>query len=219
MRQRVAALPVGLVLLFASALAAGAQEITTRNVSRYVGNDRWVWTVFVSAPATVLREIRCVEYTLHPTFPDPVRRVCERGDPAQPFALQSDGWGTFTIGVRVFFRSGETRALRHELRFAAPSIERALPIRSAQTARRLSRDWWVWTIYIEGPAESLEQVRCVEYTLHPTFPDPVREVCDRGSGPAFALSARGWGTFPVRLRIFLKSGAVQELTHELRFPR
>jgi transcription initiation factor IIF auxiliary subunit len=219
MRRGLTALPVSLAILLVGAAAAGAQEITTQNVSRYVGKDRWAWTVFVKASSTVLREIRCVEYTLHPTFPDPVRRVCELGNPAQPFALQSEGWGTFTIGVRVLFRNGNTRVLRHELKFAAPSIERALPIRTANTARRVSDDWWVWTIYIEGPAESLEQVRCVEYTLHPTFSDPVREVCDRGPGPAFALSARGGGTFTIRVRVFLKSGAVQELTHELRFGR
>lgn len=208
---------VAWALLLVGAGAARAQDVAVENVSRYVGSDRWLWTVYLTGPPRVLDNVRCVEYTLHPTFPNPVQRVCEIGNRAQPFALSREGWGTFTIGVRVWFRNSSTRVLRHELKFASRPVERAAPIRAASTARRVSDDWWNWTIYIEGPPESLAQVRCVEYTLHPTFPDPVREVCERGTGPAFPLSARGWGTFTVKVRVFFRSGAVQELTHQLSF--
>jgi transcription initiation factor IIF auxiliary subunit len=79
--------------------------------------------------------------------------------------------------------------------------------------------WWLWTVFIEGPEEALRRIRCVEYTLHETFPDRVRTVCERGRGrEAFALSSSGWGTFTVRIRAILDSGRVQELTHPLRFP-
>ena len=37
--------------------------------------------VFIQAPPAVLSQIKCVEYTLHPTFPNPVRQVCDRGQP------------------------------------------------------------------------------------------------------------------------------------------
>jgi transcription initiation factor IIF auxiliary subunit len=97
--------------------AAQAQDISTANTSRYVGNDRWDWTVYIKASPDVLRNIRCVEYKLHSTFPDPNRKVCSLGDTNQPFALKSNGWGTFDVPVRVVFKNGKTRLLRHKLSF------------------------------------------------------------------------------------------------------
>ncbi len=73
-------------------------------------------------------------------------------------------------------------------------------------------------MYVQGPPEALRQVRCVEYTLHPTFPNPVQEVCDPGRGSqAFPLSATGWGTFRIGVRVLLANGRVQQLYHDLRF--
>ena len=93
-----------------------------------------------------------------------------------------------------------------------------LSIKTANVARLLRPGLWEWTIFLAGPDEVLEQVSCVEYTLHRTFPDPVREVCDRGAERrAFALTARGWGTFEVGVRVFLRDGRIQELSHGLKF--
>lgn len=85
-------------------------------------------------------------------------------------------------------------------------------------ARQEAPGRWNWTVFLRGPDSALSQVKCVEYTLHPTFPNPVREVCARGTGPqAFALAATGWGTFEIGVRVFLKNGQVQQLKHQLRF--
>jgi hypothetical protein len=85
-------------------------------------------------------------------------------------------------------------------------------------ARQLREGWYEWTVYIDGPADSLERIACVQYSLHPSFPDPHHLVCEPGEGPRrFALKREGWGTFSVGIRIFLKSGPVQEMSHQLRF--
>lgn len=78
--------------------------------------------------------------------------------------------------------------------------------------------WWKWTVYIQGSTQALNQIQCVQYKLHPTFPNPNREVCVRGkSNQAFPLTATGWGTFEIGIRVFLKNGQVQELKHQLIF--
>ena len=91
-------------------------QISTDNIASPAGNNRWDWTVFIRADEQTLGQINCVEYTLHPTFPNPVRTVCSRGQ-GYPFALSSNGWGTFTIRIRVFMASGKIIPLEHYLRF------------------------------------------------------------------------------------------------------
>lgn len=85
-------------------------------------SGRW-WEVFVEGDDRTLGDIKCVKYTLHPTFPEPVRTVCRRGSQSgRGFPLSSNGWGTFNVGVEVTFNDGDARYLTHELIFgsAAP---------------------------------------------------------------------------------------------------
>lgn len=207
---------LALVGLFAMPAAGLAAAITAANDSRSVGDGRWQWTVFLQAEPAVLRSIECVVYSLHPTFPDPVRRVCDPGDARRAFALQSNGWGVFEIAILVRFKDGRQERLRHMLVFDRD--EPRTPIRAANVATQVRPGLWSWTVFVEGSNEALDRIRCVEYTLHPTFPDPVRRVCRRRAGPhAFALSSTGWGTFEVGLRLLLTDGSTEELRHRLRF--
>lgn len=93
------------------------KDISTVNASKFVGGGRWNWTIFIRAPTDVLDKIRYVEYRLHPTFPNPVRRVSQIGNSKQPFALSTNGWGVFKIPVKVVLKNGEVRCLEHMLRF------------------------------------------------------------------------------------------------------
>lgn len=77
------------------------------------------------------------------------------------------------------------------------------------------RDWWKWTIYIEADPGTLSQIECVEYTLHPTFPDPIQRVCTSYNN--FAFSSNGWGTFEVKIRAIFKNGTERYLSHMLEF--
>lgn len=92
-------------------------EIHADNTATPVGGNRWDWTVFIRASRNVLGQINCVEYTLHRSFPNPVRTVCQQGTSDQPFALSSNGWGTFTINIRVMMKNGQEKKLQHALRF------------------------------------------------------------------------------------------------------
>jgi hypothetical protein len=91
--------------------------IETRNIATKVDKERWRWSAFIEADSATLGMIDCVEYTLHPTFPNPVQKVCKMGTLTQAFATHATGWGTFKINIRVFFRDGTTRALVHQLTF------------------------------------------------------------------------------------------------------
>ncbi len=92
------------------------------------------------------------------------------------------------------------------------------PLRVRNVAQKIAPKRWKWTIFVEGSDAALSRVRCVEYTLHPTFRDPVKKICRRGQGPyAFAYSAKGWGTFPIKVLVSGKDGSEQKLTHNLKF--
>jgi transcription initiation factor IIF auxiliary subunit len=62
--------------------------------------DYRAWRLFVDEPPETLARIASVEYRLHPTFPQPVQI---RTDPADNFALESAGWGEFTVVAIVTF--------------------------------------------------------------------------------------------------------------------
>ena len=92
-------------------------------------------------------------------------------------------------------------------------------IYTANTSTRAREDWWDWAVFIVGDDSTLKEIKCVEYTLHPSFPDPIRRVCTKGpiSGKGFFLSTSGWGTFIIEVKIMFKDGDVRELRHQLNF--
>ena len=90
------------------------REVRVANTAVPISDREWRWTVFVEADDKTLSEIECVDYTLHPTFSDPVKTVCTRGN---QFALTATGWGTFEVGVRIIFTDRTEQRLSHMLRF------------------------------------------------------------------------------------------------------
>ena len=94
-----------------------AEPICIKNTSLPVGTRRWDWTVFIDPKSQKMDEIRCVEYTLHRTYPNPVRIVCDKGEREQPFALSTNGWGMFKIKVRVLYMDSNLIELQHKLHF------------------------------------------------------------------------------------------------------
>ncbi len=75
-------------------------------------------------------------------------------------------------------------------------------------------DWWRWAVWLEGPDETLDQIDLVEWTLHPTFPEPVRRIRDRAS--RFRLETAGWGVFTIHARLVMKGGSERKLRHQLK---
>ena len=79
------------------------QEMKVRNLYRREGNG-FRWRVYIDEDASKLQRIRCVEYTLYPSFPTPIRDVC---DAKGHFALEETGRGEFTMILKVEWRDRE----------------------------------------------------------------------------------------------------------------
>ncbi len=86
------------------------------NYSRVAGKtgtrDYFKWCVFVDEPPEKLAQIKEVEYFLHSSFPEPYQT---RSNSADKFALETAGWGEFTLGITVTFKDGKQENLRYPL--------------------------------------------------------------------------------------------------------
>jgi transcription initiation factor IIF auxiliary subunit len=76
-----------------------------------------------------------------------------------------------------------------------------------------AKDMWDWSVWVEASNDDLDEIEYVEYTLHPTFINPVREVYDRAT--KFKLSTTGWGVFTIYAIAYLKDKNEVKLEHEL----
>ena len=76
------------------------------------------------------------------------------------------------------------------------------------------QDWWKWAVWIEAPDEALDSIEFVEWTLHPSFPNPIRKINNRAS--KFRLETGGWGVFQIVARVQTKDGIQTKLRHYLR---
>ena len=79
--------------------------------------DYYDWRIFVDEPDDRLREIESVEYTLHPTFPEPTRIST---DQETKFALEASGWGEFNIIVTIRYIDGRRETTQYWLDLSKP---------------------------------------------------------------------------------------------------
>ncbi len=100
-RRFVGALVV--FVLFPSAQVTQAPQVRVDYILSY-GANGYKWKVFIGENPPVLDRISCVEYTLDPTFPDPVRKTCKRAD---KFAISVTGLDAFKILIKIEWRDGE----------------------------------------------------------------------------------------------------------------
>ncbi len=87
-----------------------------------------------------------------------------------------------------------------------------------QDARQQDSGRWKWSLRLVGEDDELDQVEYVQYTLHPSFRNPVRRIDDRTS--RFRLDSSGWGEFVIQADVRMKDGTSAHLEHylELRSP-
>lgn len=88
------------------------------------------------------------------------------------------------------------------------------PYKIEQGSNYEGEDWWKWWLWIEAEKKDLDKIDHVVYTLHPTFPKPVRTITDQKS--KFKLEAEGWGVFRIYARIFLKDKTEIPVEHDLQ---
>lgn len=107
-------------------------EVHFTNIARPVGERRgtswYEWVVYVDEEAQILDKIEAVEYLLHRTFPEPLRKSTDR---SSKFSLKSSGWGEFRILITVFFTDGSRLETSYPL-----DLGRSWDPRLPLTARR-----------------------------------------------------------------------------------
>lgn len=85
-----------------------------KNDSRYIGKKKFSWRIYIDAPPPVLNNIRCVQYTLHKTFKDPIQNKCNAA--ATQFAYSAIGWGEFSVRVKVTYLDNREEYFDHWLK-------------------------------------------------------------------------------------------------------
>jgi len=88
------------------------------------GTDRPLYHVRLFLAGRDLPYVRAVTYRLHPTFPNPVRRV-ERTAANQACELEIWTWGIFDITAEVEDKQGRTYTLTHTLTYGE-ELERGI---------------------------------------------------------------------------------------------
>jgi transcription initiation factor IIF auxiliary subunit len=84
---------------------------------KYVADNWWNWSVWIDGTSDEIASITSVEWRLHPSFANPVRRVTDK---ATNFRLDTAGWGTFLIHASVQLQGGPTTKLQHYLQLSRP---------------------------------------------------------------------------------------------------
>jgi transcription initiation factor IIF auxiliary subunit len=84
---------------------------------KYDGEDWWKWAVWIESHNEALNLVDFVEWTLHSSFSNPIRKVRDR---KSKFRLETGGWGVFPIIARVQMKEGKQIKLRHHLQLHYP---------------------------------------------------------------------------------------------------
>lgn len=79
----------------------------------YEGDNWWSWAVWLEGTDTALDEVEFVEWKLHPTFPNPIRRTTDREN---KYKIETAGWGVFPIHATVTMKGGKQYTLNHNLK-------------------------------------------------------------------------------------------------------
>lgn len=93
-----------------------AKKIGSREI-RGVNYGWYRWRIFADAPDDVLDNIEYIDYLLHPTFPLPNRRIKYR---QSKFALELEGWGSFSMHITVVFKDDKVEDYDYFLDLGKP---------------------------------------------------------------------------------------------------
>lgn len=203
---------IGMLVICAAAVSP-AQELRFGNTSEYLGEGRWAWTVAIEGEPAALDQIISVDYILPPEISR--RRLQTRLERANRFGLDGQSWSSFDLLAIVSFRGNPAnkRLFEYAIVLDKPS-SREVHIRN--WARPVpDSDRWDWGIWVDEGPEVLHQIEHVEYTLHPTFKNRIRDVWDPDT--QFELATNGWGTFRIDVLVFFKDGSTQATAHQLEF--
>jgi hypothetical protein len=96
-------------------------RIIVRNTAKPIPNKPgyYRWAIFLK-PKEALNEVKKVTYTLHKTFPRPIRRISEK---TRGFRLEGSGWGEFLVKVEIIFIDGKKATKYHWLKLGPTPLD------------------------------------------------------------------------------------------------
>jgi len=89
--------------------------------------------------------------------------------------------------------------------------------RTAQWRNQGNTQFYRVFLYLDGPR--LPYVNAVTYILHPSFPEPTRQVNRTPENQHCKLELWTWGTFQVQAIVTDGQGEMVTLSHDLEYPR
>ncbi|MCG3165569.1 MAG: hypothetical protein POELPBGB_01337 [Bacteroidia bacterium] len=191
---------------------AFAQSVDFTITPVYYTNGITKWTVKLSEASPRFNEVQKVVYYLDGTlnYKDPIRSSNNR-----ELFFESIFFGTkeMTVDVEVYYKNG-----KRESQTLLLLNQQNKNLNLENTAQKINEDYWRWTAYITGDANTIRKIAYVEYRLHETFRQPVRIIKEIGEiDEAFPLTVDGWGIFKLIAIVHFKDGTNQMLTHILKF--
>ena len=209
------------ILFFIFILFAQESSLSVANTSKYLGNGKWEFEIFVKAPPEEIESIQSVEYIFPSSFPTPEDQGFFQGDPKYPFAHKWIGYGVFKIGIKINYSDRSARSLEHMLSIEEQKVEKLFDIKADSDSRKIDDNFWEWTLFLKAPSEVLDKILLVKYTFPPLFSDSMGEekveVFNQGlRHRSFASSGYSEGSFQARICVYFKDGKVQDLNHNVR---
>jgi len=110
----------------------------------------------------------------------------------------------------------EKRERKFKYKLKPSIIEHLDEITVRNTSEPLTnkKGWYKWSVFLIGESETINQIRKVKYTLHPTFPSPEQWVTD-GPGNGFKLDSIGWGEFEIKIDMYFDDDTIVTKYHWL----
>jgi transcription initiation factor IIF auxiliary subunit len=193
------------------------KEVSLKGSTWFVGLDSdgksiWGWQGNLVANNSTRREISKIQWNI----PNEIRsgKIA-----ALSFDVSgvSSSIGTKRIQCKLTFTDGKNRLLNYDLDFK--DIKRDA-LKLVQTDRYYGKingkNYWDWSIRIDGSLTDLNDIQKVIYHLHPTFKNPNLEIFATPEN-GFVYTTRGWGTFPVGATVYFKDGTTKKFSHQLQF--
>lgn len=134
MSSSILLISLAIVQFFGSTVPKTPPEIYVDNTAKY-SDGYYYWTIFIKANPDVLSNVDRVEYRLHPSYPNNVQIIHDRGG-ACAFPLSSSSWSEFSVKVRVFFKDGSEQQLDHWLNLVKNKNDSGCDVRSPSPTNR-----------------------------------------------------------------------------------
>ena len=72
--------------------------------------DYFNWKVYIKADGAYLNTIKQIEYYLDPTYKNS-KRVITQANGGENFTLCTNGWGEFTLRIKIVFKNSNTKSI------------------------------------------------------------------------------------------------------------